>query len=176
MEKDSQKNVVNHFEAGSNCQVFNGNITGCVFAMPGSTVTQQATEAVTPQDDEQPQKVAIHEELANSEYWQKLKDAGEELKKEFTSVGDKIKDSLKEVEKAGKEAYNEIKTKVIDGVKNAVNGAVDKVKEMYAERPLRLDYSDDNYIILDRLLSECKTDDDYMDAHSHISALRVFTL
>lgn len=41
MEKDSQKNVVNHFEAGSNCQVFNGNITGCVFAMPGSTVTQQ---------------------------------------------------------------------------------------------------------------------------------------
>lgn len=76
MEKDSQKNVVNHFEAGSNCQVFNGNITGCVFAMPGSTVTQQATEAVTPQDDEQPQKVAIHEELANSEYWQKLKDAG----------------------------------------------------------------------------------------------------
>jgi hypothetical protein len=43
MEKDSQKNVVNHFEAGSNCQVFNGNNTGCVFAMPGSTVTQQAT-------------------------------------------------------------------------------------------------------------------------------------
>ena len=41
MEKDGQKNVVNHFAAGSNCQVFNGNITGCVFAMPGSTVTQQ---------------------------------------------------------------------------------------------------------------------------------------
>ena len=35
MEKDSQKNVVNHFEAGSNCQVFNGNITGCVFAISG---------------------------------------------------------------------------------------------------------------------------------------------
>ena len=32
--------VINHFEAGSNCQVFNGNITGCVFAMPGSAVTQ----------------------------------------------------------------------------------------------------------------------------------------
>ena len=42
MEENSQKNVVNHFEAGSNCQVFNGNITGCTFAMPGSTVTQQA--------------------------------------------------------------------------------------------------------------------------------------
>ena len=25
---------MNHFAAGSNCQVFNGNITGCVFAMP----------------------------------------------------------------------------------------------------------------------------------------------
>lgn len=41
MEED-KRSVVNHFEAGSNCQVFNGNITGCVFAMPGSTVTQQA--------------------------------------------------------------------------------------------------------------------------------------
>lgn len=53
MEKDSQKNVVNHFAAGSNCQVFNGNITGCVFAMPGSTVTQQAAPTVA-QNDEQP--------------------------------------------------------------------------------------------------------------------------
>ena len=42
MEENSQKSVVNHFAAGSNCQVFNGGITGCVFAMPGSTVTQQA--------------------------------------------------------------------------------------------------------------------------------------
>ena len=44
MEEDSKKNIVNHYEAGSNCQVFNGNITGCVFAMPGSTVTQQCAE------------------------------------------------------------------------------------------------------------------------------------
>lgn len=49
---DEKKSVVNHYEAGSNCQVFNGNITGCVFAMPGSTVTQQAAEeaAVVPAD------------------------------------------------------------------------------------------------------------------------------
>ena len=40
MEED-KRSVVNHFEAGSNCQVFNGNITGCVFAMPGANVTQQ---------------------------------------------------------------------------------------------------------------------------------------
>ena len=33
-ENYQEKHVVNHFEAGSNCQVFNGNITGCTFAMP----------------------------------------------------------------------------------------------------------------------------------------------
>ena len=38
-EKREAKSLVNHFEAGSNCQVFNGNNIGCVFAMPGSTVT-----------------------------------------------------------------------------------------------------------------------------------------
>lgn len=54
MEENSQKNVVNHFEAGSNCQVFNGNVTSCVFAMPGSTVTQQAV----PQVADQPKKPA----------------------------------------------------------------------------------------------------------------------
>ena len=54
MEKDSQKSVVNHFEAGSNCQVFNGTVTGCTFAMPGSTVTQQAAAAPAPQNEEQP--------------------------------------------------------------------------------------------------------------------------
>ena len=57
MEKDNQKNVVNNFEAGSNCQVFNGNIRGCVFAMPGATVNQHVPEPQmpdAPQDDEQP--------------------------------------------------------------------------------------------------------------------------
>ena len=42
MEENSKKGVVNHFEAGSNCQVFNGPISGCVFAMPGSNVTQNS--------------------------------------------------------------------------------------------------------------------------------------
>ena len=37
MEEYCKKNVVNHFATGSNCQVFNGNITGCVFSMPDST-------------------------------------------------------------------------------------------------------------------------------------------
>ena len=33
--------IINHFEPGSNPQVFNGPISGCVFAMPGANVTQQ---------------------------------------------------------------------------------------------------------------------------------------
>lgn len=36
-----REHVVNHFEPGANCQVFNGPVSGCVFAMPGSAVTQQ---------------------------------------------------------------------------------------------------------------------------------------
>ena len=54
MEEDSKKSVVNHYEAGSNCQVFNGDITGCVFAMPGSNVTQQCAEKA-----EQPQEAPV---------------------------------------------------------------------------------------------------------------------
>lgn len=46
MEENSQKNIVNHYEAGSNCQVFNAPISGCVFAMPGSTVTQNSPGTV----------------------------------------------------------------------------------------------------------------------------------
>ena len=56
MEEISRKSVVNHFEPGSNCQVFNGNITGCTFAMPGSSVTQQVPEQVPEQMPEQAQE------------------------------------------------------------------------------------------------------------------------
>jgi hypothetical protein len=58
MEENSKKNIVNHFEAGSNCQVFNGNITGCTFAMPGSTVTQQAAVPVPEPQGDTPPEVA----------------------------------------------------------------------------------------------------------------------
>ena len=53
---------------------------------------------------------------------------------------------------------------------------VDDVTKLYESDlpPIRLDSSDDSYIILDRPLPECKSDDDYMSAHSHVSALRVF--
>lgn len=53
---------MNHFAAGSNCQVFNGNITGCVFAMPGSTVTQQAAPWPEPQKGEIQPEESVEEE------------------------------------------------------------------------------------------------------------------
>jgi len=58
----------------------------------------------------------------------------------------------------------------------ATPSTVDEITKLYESDlpPIRLDSSDDSYIILDRPLPECKTDDDYMSAHSHVSALRVF--
>ena len=68
MEEDGKKNVVNNFEAGSNCQVFNGNISGCVFAMPGAMVTQQAAPP-QPNDSGPQEECVIPEVLAESELW-----------------------------------------------------------------------------------------------------------
>lgn len=82
MEEKNQKSVVNHFEAGSNCQVFNGSITGCVFAMPGSTVTQQPAASPTQQSGEplqeesEAEEAEIPEVLTASPVWQQLQDSG----------------------------------------------------------------------------------------------------
>ncbi len=82
MEEKNQKSVVNHFEAGSNCQVFNGSITGCVFAMPGSTVTQQPAASPTQQSGEplqeesEAEEAEIPEVLTASPAWQQLQDSG----------------------------------------------------------------------------------------------------
>ena len=54
MEENEVKNVVNNFAAGSNCQVFNAPISGCVFAMPGSSVTQVAGKAEEGSKEESP--------------------------------------------------------------------------------------------------------------------------
>lgn len=58
----------------------------------------------------------------------------------------------------------------------ATPSTVEEITKLYESDlpPIRFDSSDDSYIILDRPLPECKTDDDYMSAHSHVSALRVF--
>ncbi len=53
MEEDKENKIINHFESGSNCQVFNGNISGCVFAMPGSQVTQKTEPSTAELDDKQ---------------------------------------------------------------------------------------------------------------------------
>ena len=73
-ENYQEKQVVNHFEAGSNCQVFNGNISGCTFAMPGAMVTQQAAPPM-PSEDEQSEG-EIPQVLAESELWQKVRESG----------------------------------------------------------------------------------------------------
>lgn len=53
MEDNKQSGIVNHFEEGANCQVFNGPITGCVFAMPGSSITQNPVQPSTEHDEKQ---------------------------------------------------------------------------------------------------------------------------
>ena len=47
-----KKSIVNNFAPGANCQVFNENITGCIFAMPGANVTQQVTNPPTREEEE----------------------------------------------------------------------------------------------------------------------------
>lgn len=53
-EKKETRSVVNHFEAGSNSQVFTGNNYGCTFAMPGANVTQQVPSQPSQQLSRQP--------------------------------------------------------------------------------------------------------------------------
>lgn len=47
-----KKSIVNNFAPGANCQVFNGNMSGCIFAMPGANVTQQVTSTARPEEAE----------------------------------------------------------------------------------------------------------------------------
>ncbi len=53
MEDNKQSGIVNNFEAGANCQVFNGPISGCVFAMPGSSITQNPVLPSAELDEQQ---------------------------------------------------------------------------------------------------------------------------
>ena len=71
-----RKTVVNHFEAGANCQVFNGNITGCVFS------TARRVEEMTARRVEEMTARRVEEEepelsmLIESEEWALAIDAG----------------------------------------------------------------------------------------------------
>ena len=51
-----KKSIVNNFAPGANYQVYNGNITGCIFAMPGANVTQQVTNPATREEEEEKKK------------------------------------------------------------------------------------------------------------------------
>jgi hypothetical protein len=73
MPSSLARSIVNHYEAGSNCQVFNGNISGCVFAMPGATVTQQPPP---PPSKPPVAEGEIPEVLAASKQWQQVIQAG----------------------------------------------------------------------------------------------------
>ena len=67
-EKKETRSVVNHYEPGSNCQVFNGNICGCVFAMPGANVTQQVPPQPSPQPSQQPSAEAENNQPQSSQH------------------------------------------------------------------------------------------------------------
>ena len=69
-----------------------------------------------------------------------------------------------------------VNKRIWNGFVCAVPPTVDEIMKLYEDNlpPYRLDSSDDSYIVLDRPLSQCTTDDDYMESHSHISALRLF--
>ena len=69
------KNPTIH-QRNENCQVFNGPISGCVFAMPGSTVNQHATQTAaqnTQEQDDLPTKeemcAAIKETVRQGLWW-----------------------------------------------------------------------------------------------------------
>lgn len=47
--EEENKQIHNHFEAGSQPQIFQGNISGAIFAMPGAVVNQYATPVTEPQ-------------------------------------------------------------------------------------------------------------------------------
>lgn len=85
MEEETKNgNIINHFTKDSNCQVFNGPISGCVFAMPGATVNQspvQKVKDVQSAEEVQSQLVGnnkerkeelfhfVHPELEEDEAW-----------------------------------------------------------------------------------------------------------
>ena len=53
--EEENKQIHNHFEAGSQPQIFQGNISGAIFAMPGAVVNQYATPVTEPQGAAEPQ-------------------------------------------------------------------------------------------------------------------------
>ena len=67
------------YQTNENCQVFNGPISGCVFAMPGANVSLSAKQEVEPSQDIKKDKTEMPEALATQKamlYWKRLQKAG----------------------------------------------------------------------------------------------------
>lgn len=47
-----KKSIVNNFAPGANCQLYYGNMSGCIIAMPGVLFTQQVTNPTTRDEKE----------------------------------------------------------------------------------------------------------------------------
>ena len=81
MEKEKKLELHNPtvHQTIENCQVFNGPISGCVFAMPGSHVSLSANQGVEPSQGIKKGKAEMPEALATEKamlYWKRLQEAG----------------------------------------------------------------------------------------------------
>ena len=59
--EEKHDDIHNHFAEGSNCQVFNAPVSGCVFAMPGSQVTQQTAPKSSAENETEGQETSADE-------------------------------------------------------------------------------------------------------------------
>lgn len=62
--EEKMTHVTNNYAEGANCQVFNGAISGCVFAMPGSVVYQTPSkQAEVAGEADQPSLEGLHDDM-----------------------------------------------------------------------------------------------------------------
>ena len=59
--EEKHHDIHNQFAEGSNCQVFNAPVSGCVFAMPGSQVTQQTAPKSSAENETEGQETSADE-------------------------------------------------------------------------------------------------------------------
>ena len=80
------------YQTNENCQVFNGPISGCVFAMPGATVNQSTVQQVSATKEENEGEVEHEEQDEEDDA-----DLVENLKPIFYNKEDDVRAFLKEI-------------------------------------------------------------------------------
>lgn len=80
------------YQTNENCQVFNGPISGCVFAMPGATVNQSPVQQVSATKEENEGEVEHEEQDEEDDA-----DLVENLKPIFYNKEDDVRAFLKEI-------------------------------------------------------------------------------